>query len=180
MPSFSSSGYPRTAQFFAEDLRWIPRSKRKVHAAFETYSGLIGNELAAQFDRSAEPIVKVDVIGRLIGYTPPNSDTIYLAATFIRELEANLPPRAVRSGDAYAPSELEEKILTILEATVLHEMVHYWRMKRNGEARINAMSNRGRGFEERIARQFEKAAYGMIPSVASLGIERYMPMTAKL
>ena len=179
MPTFVSSGYPRTSQFFAEDLPWIPRAKRKVHAAFEKYSGLSGEDLAAQFRPRGWPAVKVDPIGRLIGYTPPTGDTILLAATFIGELEANLPPRVVRSG-TYAPSELEEKILTILEVTVLHEMVHYWRMKRDGEARVRAMSNRGRGYEEAVARQFEKEAYGMFPSVATLAIERYMPLTAKL
>ena len=178
MPAFTESRYRWTSQFFAEDLRLIPKWKPKVYAKFQEYTGLSGEDLQRAFLPHRIPWVKVVDLPGLYGFTPPTGDEIQLAKTFVEELEAALPANKVPRGSVYAPSELEEKILSLLEATVLHEMVHFCRRKFIEAARLNAMSSRGRGLEEAVAQQFEKEAYGKLYTVQSLLITKYMPKTA--
>jgi hypothetical protein len=182
MPTFSESRYRWTSQFFREDLRLIPFVKPKVRDKFQQYSGLSGENLKTAFVsdyHNYEPLVKVKHLPGLYGYTPPIGEEIQLATIFIEELEAALPKNRVPRGQVYAPSELEEKALLLLEATVLHELVHYFRRRFDfGGARLNAMSARGRSVEEALAQQFEKEAYGMLHTVQNLSIARYFPRTA--
>ena len=181
MPTFSPPrGFPCpwTTQFFAKDLPAIPRSKPRVFAEFESYFQLDDRDLRVALKPGYVPFVLLQDIPGHYGWTPATGDEIWLSRTFIQELEAALPPQKVpRNPDRYAPSELEEKLLLILEATTLHELVHYYRKK--SDAAVNLRSTKGRGFEEALAREFERKAYGSLPTVQSLGIEKYMPKTAK-
>jgi hypothetical protein len=178
MPTFRQSGYRWTNQFFDKDLRLIPDLKPKVLAKFEEYSGLKGENLRRAFLPGYIPAVRVVHLPGLYGFTPPISDEIQLAKTFIEELEAALPSNKVPRGHIYAPSELETNLLWILEATVLHEMVHFFRRKFNDTAQLNSRSASGRAYEEAWARRFEKEAYGKLYTVQSLFIDKYMPKTA--
>ncbi|MDH3431396.1 MAG: hypothetical protein OEQ14_15450 [Gammaproteobacteria bacterium] len=179
MPSFTKKGYPWTRQFFESDLRYVPKLKPKVFDAFEKYSGLRGQNLQAAFRSDYIPIVDIKHLPGHYGYTPPTGDEIWLDKTFITELELALPSQNVpRNKRRYSPSELEIRLLMLLEATVLHEMVHFFRRKFDESARINAMSKNGRGTEEAWAREFEQKAYGKRYSVQNLLISKYMPKTA--
>jgi hypothetical protein len=182
MPTFTQSEYKWTSQFFREDLRLIPSLKPKIRVAFARYTGLSGENLRTAFIsdlNNYEPLVKVEHLTGPYGYTPPVGQEIQLAKIFIEELEAALPENRVPRGQVYAPSELEEKALLILEATVLHELVHYFRRRFNfAGARLNYMSDRGRGVEEALAHQFEEEAYGMLCTVQNLSVARYFPRTA--
>ena len=66
----------------------------------------------------------------------------------------------------------------LLEITVLHEMIHFFRRKFDETARINSMSKRGRAIEEAWAQKFEKEAYGGIYRIRNLLISKYFPKTA--
>jgi hypothetical protein len=179
MPTFTQKGYPWTRQFFDMDLPWVPKLKPKVFSKFEEYSGLSGRDLRAAFLPSYIPRVRLVHIPGHYGFTPPTGDEIQLDKTFVDELEATLPSNKVpRNPHHYAPSELEGRLLLLLEATVLHEMVHYCRRKFDSSARINAMSKKGRSIEEAWAQQFEIEAYGKKHTVQNLLIGKYMPKTA--
>lgn len=67
----------------------------------------------------------------------------------------------------------ESDLLLILEATVLHELVHFFRRKFNEQARLNMANARGRDYEEAVARKFEKDTYGKYLTVC-------MPKTGAL
>lgn len=180
MPTFRQPGYPWTSQFFGNDLPQIPSLKPRVLGAFAQYSGLSGENLRSAFVPGLVPEVRVAYLSGLYGYTPPIGDEIHISKIFVEELEAALPQNRVPRSEVYAPTELEERALLILEATALHEMVHYCRRKFNvGNARVNAMNDRGRGYEEATARQFEMAAYGTLSTVQSLSVARYFPRTAE-
>jgi len=180
MPIFGRTDLRWTYQFFHDDLGLIPNQKSKVHAAFEKYSLIHGETLKLRFVPRYLPYVKLANLDGQLGYTPPTGDEIQLNATFIDELETELPAAKVPRGRSYAPSEFEEKVLLILETTVLHELVHWSRRKYGETVMLNYRSTRGLGFEEAVARQFEKEAYGMTNNVHTLGIARLMPRTAKL
>jgi hypothetical protein len=180
MPIFGQSNYKWTSEFFREDLRRLPSEKREVVAKFARFSGLSGENLRRAFLPDLDPLVKVENLPGLYGYTRPSgSYEIQLATVFIEEFEAALPANGPpRSQVYYAPTELEEKALLLLEVTVLHELIHHFRLKNDGAARVRSMSNRGRGEEERWARQFEKEAYGMVYTVQNLSVAASFPRTA--
>jgi hypothetical protein len=159
LPTFPHQKYRWTYQFFDKDLPLIPSVKPKVFAKFEEYSGLSGDALKGAFHRGSIPLVQVVNLPGLLGWTPPTGKEINLDKTFIEELETVLPSNKVPRGRVYGPSELETDILWILELTVLHEMVHFFRSRLNEDAKQNIMSKTGRGHEEAVAKQFEKEAY---------------------
>jgi hypothetical protein len=178
MPQFGQSRYRWTSQFFREDLRLIPSLKPKVHEKFSQYTSLTGENLRLAFLSYTEPLVKLENIPGELGHTPPVGDEIWLDKTFIGELEDALPKNRVPRDQAYAPSELEEKALLLLEVTVVHEMVHYFRRKFISGVQAKYSFARGRDEEETVAQQFEKDAYGMYYMVENLSIARYFPRTA--
>jgi len=178
MPTFSNTSYRWTYQFFNKDLRLIPSQKPKVREAFEECSGLSREESEFAFLPGYVPSVKVVHLNATYGWTPSIGDEIHLAKIFIEELEGALPSNKVPRGQVYAPSELEEKLLLLLEVTALHEMVHYYRRKLDENVRIRYRSNTGVSKEEAWAKQFEKKAYGKFHTVESLSVKKYMPRTA--
>lgn len=178
MPTFTQPGYRWTNQFFRTYLPRVPSTKPKVFGKFTEYSGLREPNLRQAFQWGYIPAVRVLSLPGRYGYTPPTADEIHLGKTFIGELEAAFPAHKVPDGQIYAPSELETKLLWLLEATVLHELVHFFRRKFDETARMNWSSARGRAHEEAWAQEFEKAAYGRLFTVESLLLTRYMPRTA--
>ena len=178
LPTFGYKQYPWTRQFFETDLRAIPRRKPDVLAVFESYSGLAGEDLHRAFQSGYTPTVRIVNLPGRLGWTPEEGNEIQLDKTFIEELETVLPGNKVPRGRVYAPSELETNLLWILEATVLHELVHFARLKNNEQARLNMKSNKGRAHEEAWADEFEKEAYASrrgMPQSAVL--VKWMPKT---
>jgi hypothetical protein len=179
----ATPGFPWAKFYFDERFPMIMNYPLiKVRDAFSKYSTLIDENLAGAFKPGLEPSVKIsDQYKNLYGFTPPIGDEIYISLTFVRELEkvlADYGPPKRRS--RHSPTELEEKALKVLEATVLHEMVHYFRRRFVDQARVNLMSARGRGNEEAVARQFEREAYGVYCTVENLGIGKYFPNTMRI
>ena len=178
--AFKKEHYPWTRQFFDRNFPRIPSLKPRVLQAFGQYSGLRPAEMKIPFRSGYFPTIKVREKPGAYGFAPPTANEIWLGRTFIRELELALGPNRVsKNPRRYAPSELEDKLFLILEATVLHEMVHYFRRKTLDSARLAYSSNVGRGREEWMAQRFEKAAYKFRPSVHTLAIAKYLPQTAK-
>jgi hypothetical protein len=70
--------------------------------------------------------------------------------------------------------ELQARAALLLEATVLHELVHYGRRKLHGYK----PSARERAAEEYLAREFERKAYGRFVTATSLQLAQFMPRTA--
>ena len=183
MPSFKYGKYPKTRRFFEEDLSKLSKRKdksnKKVFDAFVKYSG-ISEEFASQVLRSNYlPRVKVLPLPGRYGYTPDSSQ-IQLDKTFVKELEASLPNHDIsRFSQSYAPTYLETYLLTLLEATVLHEMIHWCRLTFNEASRVNVSSRgkRGLAIEERVAQNFEIAAFGYEPTATNLSLEHYLPRT---
>jgi hypothetical protein len=179
MPTFTARGYPWTRQFFEKDLSHIPKLKPKVFKAFEKHSGLSDRNLRLAFEHGFNPMVRVVNLPGRYGNTPDTS-YIELDKTFLTELEAALPRGNVpRNPRRYSPTILEEKLLQLLEATVLHEMVHWARLMFNESARLNVSmgGRRGRAYEGHIADTFEKDAYGMEYTALNLSLRAYLPRT---
>ena len=180
MPTFfEKKGYEWTNQFFNSDLPSLLWWKPKVVEQFSKYSGLMGKELRASLQPGYIPSIQLKYIG-MYGYTPPTGDTIFLGKTFVDELEDALEWRGPRNPDRYTPTIRESDLLLILEATVLHELVHYFRRKFNEQARLNMASSRGRDYEEAVARKFEKETYGKYMTVQNMNLAHCMPKTAAL
>jgi hypothetical protein len=119
------------------------------------------------------------------GYTPPTGNQILLGKAFVVELETALATLGkgrlmsrMQVRHSYAPTILEGNLLLLLEATVLHEMVHFWRRIFDDSARLNIASSRGRAIEEAVAQKFEKDAYGCFLTPNKLLLTKYMPITS--
>jgi len=186
--------YKWTQRYFEDELPSIPRNNQKVFGKFGQYSGLsedaafvkkTGMGLKDAFRQNYIPGVRVRDIQRY-GFTPPTGDEIQLGKTFIVELEAALAILGKRLESrwkvqgSYAPTILESNLFLLLEVTVLHEMVHFFRRRFNESARLNSMSARGRSYEENVARNFEKDTYGHYCTAQSLMLTKYMPKTSAL
>ena len=100
--------------------------------------------------------------------TPPIGQEIQLGKTFMDELDPLL-----RIDNLHV--ELQARATFLLEATVLHELVHYGRRR----FRVGVARGRQRGREELIARQFERDAYGRFVTVGSLELAQFMPKTGR-
>jgi hypothetical protein len=178
MPSFRYKGFPWISYFFAERLPILESVRPKVFAAFRNHSNLSMEDALLALKRDVEPKVQLVDMPGLYGYTPPGRNIIQLGKTFVLELEAALANYQLPRADYHAPTDLEIRALLLLEATVLHEMVHYFRLKTLDQARINISSSRGRSFEEAVGDRFEMDAYGYQPDVRNTLMERYLPKTA--
>ncbi|RLJ59052.1 zincin-like metallopeptidase toxin 3 of polymorphic toxin system [Litoreibacter meonggei] len=179
MPSFHSKGYPWIKYFLEHRLPAIARTKPRVFKAFQKHSNLTEKDAATVLKPRMLPrVVLRDMPGKY-GNTPLGMAQIQIEKTFAKELEEALSHTRMPSGDYHAPTDLEVNGLLLLEATILHEMVHYFRLKTLESARINATSGaKGYGIEERQARRFEKDAYGYLPGVRNTMMSRHLPKTS--
>ena len=182
---FSRVKYPWTTQYFDMHFPTIPSAKPAVFRAFGEVTGLEDRKLRPIFERARfPPEVVIRARSGYYAYCPPSGDTIELGQTFADEMEKALglnkyPASPETTHGPYAPTELMEKLYLILEANVLHEMVHYFRRTTHDHAAIRYRSATGRGAEELIAQEFEKLAYKIRPSARTLRLEKYLPETAR-
>ncbi len=167
--------------YVEERLPLIVKHKPKVYAAFQKHSNL-GDDARTYLRGHVGPEIRfVNMPGRY-GYTPPGATHIELDKTFVSEMEsalghANLPQRNGRNV-YHAPTYLETDLLLLLEATLLHEMVHFFRLLTSEQARANVSFANNTRAEEDIADQFETEAYGFMPDVSKFGLWKYLPKTA--
>ena len=165
MPTFKhGKRYERTNYFFRDILRTIPRLKPGVYQAFCRRCGIDKQDVWIAFSSRYVPNFEVRETGTY-GFTPPIGNQVHLGKTFIDELEAALPWNGKPNRDSHAPSERESNLMLLLEVTVLHEMVHFFRRTFTEQGKMN-----GPGIEETIAQRFEMEAYGRFNTAKSLGL----------
>ena len=177
---FDAKQYPWTAHYFRLNFPYVLSGKKKVVQAFMDYTSMTEGEVKIVFQENRIPNVFVREKPGHYAFAPPSGDQIWLAKTFVTELEDALGPHKVPNyPKRYSPSDLEYKLFLILEASVLHEMVHFWRRLLLDQAKENMRGGRGPAIEEGIAQQFERKAYGFRPTMHSLAISKYLPKTAQ-
>ncbi|NND71472.1 MAG: hypothetical protein HKN43_07825 [Rhodothermales bacterium] len=188
MPSFKlGSTYPWTHYFLEKELPSLSSYNRDAHDLLCAFTGLnakrnrAAKAVALKF--GIEPVIDVQPIG-IYGYTPPTGQIIQLGKTFLSEFESAMA--TLKNGaephipKTYTPTILESNLFMLLEATILHELVHYFRRKFLDDAKLNLRSNSGRGREEAVAQQFEKKVYGMVCDVQNLSLSKHLPNTLAL
>ena len=168
MPTFRyQKGYDWTRHFINYELWRLPRRKPKVYRVFSKYCGLKDKYVKIAFQTGYVPDIEVKPIGTY-GYAPPTGDRIQLGKTFIDELEAAMKWKKPGIREINAPTERESNLMLLLETTILHEMVHYFRRTNTESGAMNASSVQGVSREEGIAQMFEREAYGRFNTVHSL------------
>ena len=175
MATLQHRTHPYTDTFFALFLPLLRVTKPKVFQRFVEYTGMPEREAELLLLPGYEPSVviksprkAIEIAGRL-GYTPSTGGEIWLHVKLADGVESLLGGGNYSAGvwNYYeTKSAVERGIRVLLEATVLHELVHYARQKTHA-----ALS---RSKEEAIAQRFEIAAYGEIHTVHSLGLDNLM------
>jgi hypothetical protein len=164
--------YPQTQIFLSTHIIPLPLLKPKVFEAFQGYTQLTQPESKKILTPKFYPEIKVtQTPSGTYGWTPATGNRIWLNNQFIAQFESLLSGRTeITSGPwtAYEDQRFKNKVLIpklflLLEATVLHELVHFGRKLVFGY-------NPDRAMEERIAQNFERKAYGQVHTLTSLGI----------
>lgn len=169
MATFVQPRFVQTRRFFQTELHTLPSRKPKVFAVFQRYSDFRPDEARQVLRVGITPKVRVARLPGRYGFTPPRSEEIWLGRTFIGEFEALLDEDTVTG--VYDRYTVREKAHRLLEATVLHELVHWCRRKVHGY-------NPNQVQEEAIAQRFEREAYGMLVDARSVGLAQHMPRMA--
>jgi hypothetical protein len=167
MATFQGAAYPYTRNYFRHDLASVPRYRPKIFRLFREYAMLREKDAKQILEDGIEPRVVVkNLAPGYYGYTPPGSQEIWLHRTFLDELDPLL-----RVDNRYV--EVQARAALLLEATILHELVHYGRKLSIGYS----AGRRARDREERIARRFERDAYGRFVTASDLKMAQFMPKT---
>lgn len=168
MATFQGASYPYTRKYFRSELASVPRYRPKIFRLFREYAMLREKDAEQILEDGIEPKVTVkDLAPGFYGYTPPGTQEVWLHRTFVDELDPLLrvDNRTV---------EVQARATLLLEATILHELVHYGRKLSIGYS----AGLRARSKEERVARQFEQDAYGQFVTASNLKLAQFMPKTA--
>jgi len=151
--------YPSLWDLMTKSLPTLPTSRPHVFRTFKQYTGLSDSDARLALRYVLPPIIRVTKLPRgTYGNFPSSGDLIQLHWGFVANVDS-----AHREGFV-GP-------LALLEAKILHEMVHW------GWYRVNLSSREPRskhGFAD-FAWDFEKAAWGKPQTVASTGLSRVIP-----
>jgi hypothetical protein len=165
--------YPQIQIILLTSLPILQVTRPDAFTAFCDHSGLSDKEATKIFTNGYAPIIKIKgTPNRGYGWTPePPTDEVWLHRPFIEQVESLMSGRSeITSGpyNYYADQSFTKRVLLprlrlLVEVTVLHELVHFARQLVNGY-------NPDRPAEERVARMFEKKAFGQVHTVTSLGL----------
>ena len=129
------SSYPKLVSFVAGEMSQIPFKKPRVWRAFLKYSELSAREAMSVLTQCRQPTLDSMEMpgsnGRFKGATHPN--TVFLAEAVAQRFERD---------------HALEKAKTLVESTILHELVH-WGDWKDGEDQ-----------EGEEGKAFEREAYG--------------------
>ena len=169
MTYFNYTRYPEVTNFVKYHLPKLNKTKPKV---FEAFRGLIDwpEEKALKvltYQKRPKIIIK-PLINRY-GYTPGDYNHIELNSKLVLDCEKFLGKSSSGEGFILLPNYhiIKDQILLLLEATILHELVHWCRAK-------PVHSTPQYKIEERAAQNFERKAYGKKYTVHNLGICQYI------
>jgi hypothetical protein len=160
--------YPQTQLFLVTKLPILTSS---ILQHFIDYTRLSTRDAKNMLLHGFHPWIKCKITppGR-IGWTPATGDEIWLHKGFIDALESLVSDRGPEHFtfgpyDYYETREfIVSRLFLLLEVIVMHELVHFGRRTVYGY--IN-----DRDAEERLAKAFEKEAYGTIYTSTSLGLD---------
>jgi hypothetical protein len=172
VPSYLNPTRVWTTFFFKHWLPLVPSRKSSVARAFQYEAGVSNAQLGNAFSFGTAPrFVEKKLFGRY-AETVPGSREISLNRDFVEEIEAALSfAKPSWNGKHHTPNYLEGVIFLVLEATVLHEMVHFFQAS-------TAASSVQYIREENKAKRFEMRAYGKLPMVTDGYLRKYFPKTA--
>jgi hypothetical protein len=105
----------------------------------------------------------------LYGWTPAGpKDEIWLHPALVNAVESLMGERPDKKEQAFRSLAVIPRVRLLVEAVVLHELVHFGRKILNGY-------NPDVDAEERIAQAFEIKAYGQVQTATILGIRKWVP-----
>lgn len=172
MPSYNYPTRTWMTYFFKNRLPSVPAIRPKVAAAFQYEAGVSDAQLTNAFGFGSAPRFVEKKLAGLYAKTNPGSRDISLNVDFVEEIEAALSfAKPSWNGKYHGPSLIESDIFLVLEATILHEMVHFYQAS-------SASSSVEYRNEENKAKRFEMKAYGKILSVSDSYLLKYFPKTS--
>ncbi|TDT74831.1 zincin-like metallopeptidase toxin 3 of polymorphic toxin system [Litoreibacter halocynthiae] len=167
--------YPKriwTTFFFKHWFPSIRTRKPKVAEAFQYEAGVSDAQLRSAFRFGDTPRFVEKKLVKRYAESNPGSRDISLSKDFVDELEAALSfSKPSWNGKYHAPTYLQGDIFLVLEATVLHEMVHFFQAS-------SALTSVQYTREESKARRFENKAYGKQHMVSDGYLRKYFPKTS--
>jgi hypothetical protein len=150
MKNIDIQNYPKLAQWVRMELPLLPRQKKKVWKAFEEHSPQSMIKIGGLSLSWGLP-PKLEVYPRRCEqFDEPRGNYIY--RTYDMELGKTIVPAnliIIAEDIASRFDRRDADMVTIVEATILHELIHWLR----GRAGLDIM-------DEELSYAFEKAAYG--------------------
>ncbi len=176
MVHFNYTHFPHITNFVKSHFTQLHKTKPEVFEVFRNTIDWSERQAMEILKYENRPNIKLKQLNRRYGYTPSNRIEIQLHIGVVRDCEKFLgrkfPATTIRNIDVterHTPVlndyKVRDNILLLLEATILHELIHWCRL-----ARVTVYTNNQYTREEVVARRFENAAYGKYATVHSLDI----------